>query len=124
MYNKIGKIKIDSKRNVDEQQLLKVPAKIKKGMEYILAFNCSKEICKQPLRDDHACLLVWSAEVIGLHIPQSLKRFLVYLQENHCPARWITTACGYVRIYYTVVGTDILNSKQMKDLEAIYVSLF
>ena len=71
------------------------------------------------LRDDQQCLLIWSAKLIGLKIPTELEKFLKYKQEPHGLARWLTTACGYLRIYGTTCDTDLLSSTQRQDLKMI-----
>ena len=110
---------INYKRKISSSQMIKVSQKIKNEIAEALAFNADRELCNKPLRDDQACLLVWSAKVCGISIPKALQRFLAYLQEEHGLARWITTAAGYLRIYFSAVGTERLNNQKMKDLTVI-----
>ena len=124
VYNKIAKIDIDYKKTLSEHQVFKVSSKIKKEIEEALAYNANKEVCNKPLRDDQACLLIWSAKVSGIEIPEVLTRFLAYHQEEFGLARWLTAGIGYLRIYYSVVGTDILNSKQMRTWKQFVSLLF
>ena len=84
-----------------------------------ILYNQQRRSGKAILRDDQMCLLVWSAKIIGLEIPDYLARFLSYKQECHGLARWLTTATGYLRIYGSVCGTQKLNDKSMQDLRNI-----
>lgn len=76
------------------------------------------ETDKVKIRDDHACLLVYTAYVCGFEIPDGLKRMLKYNQEVHGLARWVTTGSGYLRIF-TLREHFKLTKKQLKDLKDI-----
>ena len=105
---------INYKRKISSSQMIKVSQKIKNEIAEALAFNADKEVCNKALQDDQACLLVWSARVSGISIPDALQRLLAYLQEENGLARWLTTATGYLRIYFSAVGAELLNNQQIR----------
>ena len=120
VYNMIGKMNIDGDKNIPKKYMLLVPNKIESELNYYLQSNTKgNATTKEKLRDDQMCLLVWTAKAVGLLIPEELKKFLNYKQESHGLARWLTTACGYLRIYGTVCNTTVIDKRQHQHLKII-----
>ena len=73
---------------------------------------------ERELWDDRACSFAYAAIAISLNVPERLRRFLSYKQENHGLARWMTSATGYFLIY-THKFVFSLSQKQTRCLNTV-----
>ena len=67
--------------------------------KFLYIYLVSTQLTK-PLRDDQMRLLVWSAKVVGISVPDNLNKFLFRKQENHGLAKWLATDTGYLRLLF------------------------
>ena len=90
VYNLIGSINetVENMSVLDEFSTVPCPVISKNIIKRIIDAIESGEI---ELRDDRACFFAYTAIAIGLNIPDCLRRFLSYKQENHGLARWMTS---------------------------------
>ena len=65
------------------------------------------------------CLLVWSAKVVGICVPDNLNKFLFRKQENRGLSRWLTTSTGNLRLYGSLIGTSHLTQIKQEKLATI-----
>ena len=115
VYNMIGKVDLEIE-NLQPANFIPLPDHAETELVSLVSLFVQHfhDKSKETLHDDQACLLALTVYVVGLPLPEELKKYLGRRQEVHGLARWLTTASPLVVCVYMLLLSVVQISQPSK----------